>query len=60
MYTKMQKKTKYSRPAIRTVDVRPRHTLLAGSPVSPSRSLDVDDANLNNYGNGGEETLQDN
>lgn len=55
----MQMKKEYRCPAIRPIAIRPRHTLLAGSPVSPSRSLDVN-ANLNNYGDGGEETLQNN
>ena len=42
----MQNKTKYSRPAIRTVDVRPHLTLLAGSPVSSSSY------SLTDYGDG--------
>lgn len=56
----MQMKKEYCCPAIRSISIRPRHTLLAGSPVSPSRSLDVDDASVPDYTNGGEETLQDN
>ena len=56
----MQMKKEYRCPAIRSIAIRPRHTLLAGSPVSPSRSLDVDNASVPDYTNGGEQTWQDN
>ena len=42
----MQMKKEYCCPAIRSISIRPRHTLLAGSPVSGNQD------SLNDYING--------
>lgn len=48
----MQMKKEYRCPAIRPIAIRPRHTLLAGSPVSGNQDC------LNDYTNGDANTTE--